>query len=229
MQQHWHLGESDFFDGLPAERETFMSLARRRDLAKNDIVFFEEDPGNSCFYLETGLIKIFRIAPSGKEPIFFMRRAGEFFGLAEVMDSAVRKANAQALAPSILYEIGRDDFDSFLEQNYKAARRVIRTMGQRLRYLGEQVSNLMVCDVGMRLIKQLVYLGYEQLNSDQAWEQPVTISVGLTQEQLAAMTGSCQQTISELLGRYQDEGLIRIQRRRITILNPLKLLKKAEM
>ena len=43
------------------------------------------------------------------------------------------------------------------------------------------------------------------------------------------MTGSCQQTISELLGRYQDEGLIRIQRRRITILNPLKLLKKAEM
>jgi CRP-like cAMP-binding protein len=52
--------------------------------------------------------------------------------------------------------------------------------------------------------------------------------VALTQEQMAAMTGSCQQTVSEFLKRFQEEGLVRVGRKKITILDPLKLLEKAE-
>ncbi|OQX09373.1 MAG: Crp/Fnr family transcriptional regulator [Desulfobulbaceae bacterium A2] len=229
MKEHWHLDEEGTFEGLEEERSAFFALARRRELAKNDIIFFEDDAGDTCFYLEKGLVKIFRIAPSGKEPIFFLRRAGELFGLAEVMVSERRKANAQALVPSVLYEIQRPDFDAFLAGHHRAARRIISILGSRVRYLGEQVSNLMVCDVDKRLAKLLVHLAYEHLRSEDSWEQPVTISPSLTQEQLAAMTGSCQQTISELLKEYQDEGLLQVDRRHIVVLNPLKLLEKAEL
>jgi len=228
MQRDWHLGETDFFHGLSDEKAAFMALAKRRQVKKNEIIFFEEDDSSSCFYLETGLIKIFRIAPSGKEPIFFLRRKGEMFGLAEVTDSVVRKANAQALTPCVLYEIGRDDFERFLSRNFRAARNVIRILGRRLRYLGEQIGNLMVCDVGTRLIKLLVYVAYDQLGDETAWCRPVTIPVRLTQEQMAAMIGSCQQTVSDLLTQLQKEEFISITRREITILNPLKLLHNIE-
>lgn len=229
MQQHWHLGEQDFFDDMPREREAFMALARRRDLARNDIVFFEEDPAESCYYLERGLIKIFRITPSGKEPIFFLRRTGEMFGLAEVMESAERKANAQALSPCVLYEVSREDFERFLAEHFGAVRKIIQTLGRRLRYLGEQVGNLMVCDVSMRLVKLLVYIGYDQLQNEDDWSRKVTVPVRLTQEQMASMTGSCQQTVSEVLKSFQEEGLVEISRKGIVIVNPLKLLEKAEM
>ncbi len=229
MQQHWHLGEQDFFDGLPKERKAFMALAHRRELARNDIIFFEEDEARSCFYLERGLIKILGISSGGKDQIFFIRPSGEMFGLAEVMESVERKANAQALSPCVLYEISRADFELFLSQNFEAARKVIKTLGRRLRYLGEQVGNLMVCDVSMRLVKLLVYIGYDQLQTEDSWTTPVSLPDKLTQEQMAAMTGSCQQTVSEVLKSFQEEGLVEISRKGIVILNPLELLKKAEM
>ncbi|MFP4167434.1 MAG: Crp/Fnr family transcriptional regulator [Desulfonatronovibrionaceae bacterium] len=229
MPGQWHLGVGDFFEDLPQEREAFLKLARTREISRNEIVFFEGDPGHSCFYLERGLIKIFRITPSGKESIFFLRRSGELFGLAEVMDSSARKANAQALSPCLLHEMPCREFNSFLEEYITATRKVVRTLGRRVRYLGEQVSNLMVCDVSMRLVKLLVYIGYDRLQTEDAWLRPVHIPVRLTQEQMAAMTGSCQQTVSELLNRYQEEGLIEFNRKEIVILNPLSLLEKAQI
>ncbi len=35
MEIHWHLSEGDFFEGLFKEKEEFISLARRRTVAKN--------------------------------------------------------------------------------------------------------------------------------------------------------------------------------------------------
>ncbi len=229
MEIHWHLREPDFFEGLPEEKQAFMALAKRRKLKKNDMVFFEDDRGDSCFYLEDGLIKIFKITLEGKEPIFFLRRRGEFFGLAEVIEGKPRKANAQAIIPSILYEIGKNAFDKLLESHYPLARKVIEVLGRRLRYLGEQIENLMVCDVSTRLIKLLIYLSFDKLTDEQAWKHPVSIPVSLTQEQLASMTGSTQQTMSEILKKLQDDSLITVSKKKITLLNPLELLSKVEI
>ena len=229
MEKHWHLGEEDFFQDLEDARKTFLSKANRRVLQKKDMIFFEETPGDSCFYLESGLIKIFKISPSGKEPIFFLRRSGELFGLAEVMEGENRKADAQALSPCIIHEVSGTEFERMLAQDYRLARRVIRTLGRRLRYLGEVAGGLMVCDVGTRLAKLLAYLCHEYIASEGGWRQPVTIPFKLTQEQLASMVGSTQQTVSEVLKEYQGQGHIRIDSRQITVMNPLRLLEMVEI
>lgn len=229
MERNWHLETDDFFAELPDERSAFLALSRRREFAKNDMVFFEEDHGKSCFYVAQGIVRIFRITPSGKEPIFFLRRSGEMFGLAEVLDSAPRKANAQALTPCVLYETTRAEFEAFLETHFRVARKVIATLGGRVRYLGEQVGNLMTCDVGTRLAKLLVYMAYEVLGDEAAWHKPVAIPIRLTQEQMAAMTGSCQQTVSDFLREMQEQGLVQVTRKEVVLLHPLRLLEKAEL
>ena len=38
---------SDFFRGLPAEKEAFLALARRREVKKYGFVFLENDPARS--------------------------------------------------------------------------------------------------------------------------------------------------------------------------------------
>lgn len=224
MGRQWHLGEEDFFDGLEEEKKAFVALSRRKVLQKKDIVFFEEEQGDSCFYLEKGLIKIFQISSSGKEPIFFLRRSGDLFGLAEVMDGERRKANAQALSPCTIYIMSGPTFEQFLAAHYQVTKKVIQTLGRRLRYLGEIAGGLMVCDVGTRLIKLLSYLCHESIPGEAGWHQPLTIPEKLTQDQLASMVGSCQQTVSDLLKDYQERGLIVIKNRQITVLNPLQLL-----
>lgn len=220
--------EEDFFDGLAQERQCFLRMARHRVFQKNDMVFFEEDPSNSCYYLEHGILKIFKIAYSGKEPIYFIRRHGDMFGLAEVIDAKPRNSNAQALAECVIWEIDKKSFEMMLEQHIRFARRVISVLGKRIRYLGIQIENLMVCDVITRMAKLIAYLAYDRIVREEDWEKPITVQKRLTQEQMASMTGSCQQTVSEVLKSFQNEGLIEVKRDQIIVLNPLLLLRKAE-
>lgn len=226
MQIHWHLSEVDFFSCLPAEKEEFMSLSVRRRIGRNHFIFFEGDPGDACFYLEKGYVKIFAITMVGKEPTFMVRRPGEMFGLAEVIDGKDRKCNAQAITDCVLYEIDRECFESLLSRNYRVARRVIEILGRRLRFLCEQVENLMVCDVTTRLLRLLIYLSYNVLIDSDSWDAPVTFPINLTQEQIAALTGSCQQTVSETLNKLQKDGLILVSRKEITLLSPREMLNR---
>ncbi len=224
MEAHWHLHENDFFRNLATEKEEFISLATRKSLKKNDFIFYEGDPGKSCFYLESGSVKIFRVTTLGKEPMFFVRKGGDMFGLAEVIDAKERKCNAQALTPCILYEINKENFELLLSRFHSISRQVIKVMGRRLRYLGEQIENLMVCDVTTRMLKLLFYLCCNSLLDRASLSQPTKVPINLTQEQMASLTGSCQQTISESLKELQQNGLIQISKKEITLLNPLQII-----
>jgi len=223
----WHLSEDDFFSGLPAEKDAFMSYSKRKEYAKGEIIFFEEEPGCSCFYVESGIIKIFKTTLQGKEPIFFLRNKGEVFGIAELIDAKDRKANAQTLTPCVLEEVQKQEFEMLITNFPKFGNKIIQVLGRRVRYLGQTIENLTTCDVTTRLAKLLVYLCDNNLSDQESWGNPVLVPITLTQDQMADMTGSCQQTISETLSYFQKNELIKIQKKKITILNPLALIGNA--
>lgn len=226
METDWHLSEKDFFRDLPSEKKEFISLSAQRIVKKNQFIFFEGDPGNSAFYLEEGMIKVFRTSPSGKDSIVFIRYPGEMFGLAEVIGKKERTCNAQSITRCSLYEIKEGELELLLSRHYSLARRVIEVMGRRLRYLGEQIENLMVSDVATRLLKLLIYLGSHELVDSDAWNAPITISTRLTQQQIADMIGSCQQTVSETMKHLEEDGLIQLSRKEITLLKPAEIINR---
>jgi len=53
------------------------------------------------------------------------------------------------------------------------------------------------------------------------------VPLRLTQEQMAAMTGSCQQTVCQFLKKFQDEGLIGMRGRAIFLLDTAALVQRA--
>ncbi|MBU2644787.1 Crp/Fnr family transcriptional regulator [bacterium] len=224
MKTQWHMSEKDFFSGLPQEKEAFIFLSQKQVGKKNDIIFHEEDNSSFCYYLENGFIKIFCNTALGKEPTFFIRKTGEMLGLADLLNGQVRKCSARAITSFTLYAMNKKTFDEFLVENSVVARRVMEVLGARLRYLGEQVHNLMVCDVTTRMIKLLLYMGHDELLNSYSQDEPITFKMDLTQEQIASLTGTCQQTVSETMKKLQESRLIDISNKNITIINPLEML-----
>ncbi|MEW6264246.1 MAG: Crp/Fnr family transcriptional regulator [Thermodesulfobacteriota bacterium] len=224
MGTNWHLKEKDFFEGLSEEKKHFLLLSQKRQYRRNEFIFFEGDVGHSAFYLEKGAVQIFKSSQVGKDLIVWVRKSGELFGLAEIMGEQERKCNARAITDCLIHRIERRDFEHLLSRHYPMVQRVIQIMGRRVRYLCEQVENLMVCDVTTRLLKLFVYLCYQQLAESGAWDQPATLPLSLTQEQMAAMTGTCQQTVSEVLKRLQEDGVISVANRCITLVSPTEVL-----
>ena len=222
----WHLSELDFFIDLQDEKRDFLALSKKREARKGAIIFGEGEPGDHCYYLEAGSIKIFRATAAGKEPIFWIRKSGDLFGLAEVIDGRERLCTARALTRCTIYEIHRKDFETILERYFTVSRKVMAVLGRRIRYLFEQVEDLMVCDVTSRVARLLAYLSFNYLMNGKYEGTPVKFPLALTQDDIAAMTGSCQQTISETLKRLQNEGLIKVSRKEITIIKPMDMLER---
>jgi len=226
MEVQWHLNEQEFFSGLSAEKKIFLSHSRKREIKRNELLFVEGDTGDTVFYLHSGEVRISHVTPCGKESIVFIRRAGEMFGLAEAIGGSKRACSARAITACRLYELKRGEFEELLAQHWALSRRVMEILGRRLRYLGEQMENLMFCDVTTRLLKLLLSLSCYKQTDNEVWNASDAIPVKLTQEQIASMIGSCQQTVSEILKQFEKEGLIRISRNRreITILKPATLV-----
>lgn len=227
MEVQWYLDTKDFFSGLPAEKKIFISHAKKRDIKRNEFLFGEGEPADSAFYLQTGEVRISYFSDQGKESIVFIRRTGDLFGLAEAIGGVKRACNAQAITPCCLYEIKRGDLENLLSRHWTLSKRVMESLGSRLRYLGEQLENLMSCDVTTRLLKLLFHLSCQGPAGSNAADGSITTPIKITQEHIAAMIGSCQQTVSEILKQFEEDGLIRISRNRreITILKPAKLAK----
>ena len=224
MKNTWHLSEQGFFSDVSAgTKSAFFDVANRIILKKNQFIFHEGDPSNHCYYLQKGAIRIFHFTELGKEPIIFIRNAGELFGLAEIIDSKPRKCNAQAITSLELYTVSKIDFEKLLEDHYQLSRKVMSVLGRRLRYLGEQMENLMICDVHTRVLKLMLYLVHHKFEESDP-EQPITVPLHLSQSQIASMTGSCQQTISSIFKQFSETGLIRLEKRTLTIMNPARVM-----
>lgn len=215
--QQWHLVKGAFFDGLKPEYEALRAVATRRRVRKSEVLFFENDLCDRAFYLEGGSVKIFRVSLHGKEPTFFIRSGGEMFGLAEVVGGERRRCSAQAISDCDILEVDRAAFLGLMHAHPLFSRRVVEVLGRRIRYLTEQLESIMTCEVATRLLKLLVCLSHDEIA--QARGAPVDVPVRLTQEQMAAMTGSCQQTVSETLASFEERGLIKVTRQRITLLD----------
>ena len=76
MENLWFLRRESFFADLPELEALFTARARRLEVRKGDIIFFEGEAGDCCYYLQSGLVQIFGTTDSGKEAVFFLRTAG---------------------------------------------------------------------------------------------------------------------------------------------------------
>lgn len=224
MDKIWYLQGGDIFYGLACEKEIFMRKAVKFYFCKNEIIFNEGDPGNCCYYLESGLVRIYGVHDSGKEPVYFLRNEGELFGVSEIIDEYPRIANAQAVSDVVVYKIGRNDFDEILRNSYPLARRVISMLGRRVRHLGDTVNNLVGGNVADRIGRLLLALAYDEISKNESMDRPIRLPHRISQEQLARLGGTTQPTVSEILGNFQKIGLIKIEKRIITIISPVRLL-----
>ncbi len=94
-------------------------------------------------------------------------------------------------------------------------------LAAELRRLTRHVEELHFLDITGRLAARLVRLAEEQ-GKDQP-DGSIRLDAPLTQGDLAAMVGCTRQSVNKLLGLFVDDGLLRLEREAIVIVNPVAL------
>jgi CRP/FNR family transcriptional regulator len=201
------------FSGLsPGQLEEVRQIAVKRYFTKGELVFFEGDRGNGFYIVIDGLIKIFKLAPDGKEQILHIIGPGEPFGEVAVFAGRSFPANAEALADSHLLFFPRDDFVGLISRNPSLALKMLAVLSMRLRQFAVQVESLSLKEVPGRLASYLLLLADEQ-------EGPEGAVLPISKGQLASLLGTIPETLSRIFAKMAGQGLIAVSGRNIRILN----------
>lgn len=197
---------------------------RQRRYRRNEVVFHQGDPGDTLHVIAEGAMKIVLPSPDGDEAIIATLRPGDFFGELALLDGGTHSATVTAVEPAMTLALPRAAFLEVLGQSAGMRDALLKSLAAELRRLTGHVEELHFLDLAGRLAMRLVRLADEAGRSDEA----VTLDWPYTQSDLAAMIGGTRQSVNKLLNLLVEDGLIKIDRDSLVILDRDGLARRAE-
>jgi len=213
------LRSCQLFAGLsPDDLQRLAGIVVIKTVAKGDYLFREGTPSHGFYIVQAGAINIHRFNAMGKEQVIHIFRQGESFAEASLAMPGGYPASARAVEPSQVLLVQKDGFLSLLRQHPDLAMRMIASLSLRLRVLVGQLEDMTLKDVETRLVNWLL-----KRCPNQESTTPHTIELTVTKRTLAAEIGTVSETLSRTLAKFREQGLLRVQGRRLTVVSPAKL------
>jgi CRP-like cAMP-binding protein len=210
-QQTEFLVEIDFFKYLPEScLDSLVNDSRTLDYSAGHLFFQAGQIGNSLFVLEKGCARMFRTY--GKRTLTIARiDSPGIFGESACFGTGKHYSSAEALCDSRVRVISRGSLEALLECAPHAAQRFIELMGERCAHILRKME--IVARKG--LIPQLATLLIETAENG--------VVSGMTHADLAGHLGIHREAVTSTLGQLRRAGLIKIERKRIFILQRERL------
>ena len=190
-----------------------------RHYERGDIIMLEGDRGGALYFVRSGLIKVFKSSPGGKEQVLRLIEAGRTFNDVPALDAGPNPASAAALESSIVYATGGAELRRLIAERPGVALATVQALAGALRHLVTLVEDLSFRHVTARVAKILI----EQDASAGASGASGKAVHRLTQQEMAAMAGTAREMVGRALKELEATGAIRIQRGRITVVNRERL------
>jgi CRP-like cAMP-binding protein len=134
------------------ELEEIEKICIRETHTKDTIMFFEGDPGNRCYVIIKGEVRISKFIPNIGEEALAVLKPGEYFGEMALIDNFPRSAHAIANSDVELLAITKADMDKILiadrEMGYKLLWTFTRTLSKRLRETNEKIATFLAMSGG---------------------------------------------------------------------------------
>ena len=196
---------NSYFTDLPEpllkEISAYMQL---REYPRGDVLFWEADPCDGLYIVESGSAKIYRLSPQGRQYIVRILQEGDTFAEVPAFDGGMNPVNVEALEACRVWVIEGEKLRSLVSQHPVFAQKVLKNFGEMLRNMVRMVSEMAFYQVTHRLARLISEYGEEPRPH---W----------TQEQLAAQLGTVREVVARSLKELERSGAIRIEDRRIHI------------
>jgi CRP/FNR family cyclic AMP-dependent transcriptional regulator len=212
------------FASLPeGDQRNLVSLLRRVNLRKGEILFRQGDEGLSLYLILQGRIRISLSRQMDVVTLAILGQ-GEFLGEMALFDGLPRSADAIALEDSYLYALNRKDFLSFLVNNEKAVHAVLSSLSIRLRKTDALLAEMCFLNLSLRLVQKLVEFAQQQQPDE---KNPNECTLRVSQQELGNILGVSRESINKELKHLRDKGIVSTSRNCIHIHNLASLKKRA--
>lgn len=211
-------GQRPLLDGL-SEREIALVMERgkRRVLYRGATLFTQETPNDGIWIVESGRIRVFYAAPSGREITLAYWYPGNFVGGPDVFGTGLHKWSGMAASNSSVLHLPGKALKQLVTQIPALAIGVIDGLTFKGRCYSTLAQMLGTRSITERLAHLLLHLcdlyGVPE-------EDGTVIAATFTHADLAHMVGATRQWVTISLKRLSEQGVVATRRTQIVVLRP---------
>ena len=192
---------------LPPEvSAALFAAARPHRLKADQTLFTAGDPGDGCYRVEQGLLKVSMVSPSGGERILAILGPGALVGELAMIDAQPRSASVTAARDCGLSFISRTAFESIAANNPDVYRHIVSLLARRLRDTNAVVAAMSFLSLKGRVAQALLSLA-EAFGNDVGGGR-ILIRQKVTQSDLAAMAGIARENVSRILNDWMRRKFV---------------------
>jgi CRP-like cAMP-binding protein len=214
------------FQGMAAtDLDRMLRQARSLRVAKDEAVFEQEEEAHDFFLLLDGHVRVVKTTPDGQQIIVRYISPGELMGIAYAIGRNTYPASAAAAVdcvvlawPSNLWPEFAAAFPSFAANTYQ-------TVGARLQDAQARVVEMSTEQVQRRVAHALLRLVNQ---TGKKTDEGILIDLPISRQDIAEMTGTTLHTVSRLLTAWEEKGLVKSGRQKVTVVEPHRLLMLSE-
>jgi CRP/FNR family transcriptional regulator, cyclic AMP receptor protein len=209
-------GAPSLFESLTGkEREVVLAQGRRRVLYRGQTLFNQGSRHDGIYLIETGRIRVFYIAPSGREITLAYWHPGNFVGGPEVFGGGVHQWSGIATSNSSIVHLPGKELRALATEVPNLAIGLIEGLAFKGKCYSALAQMLGTRSVTERLAHLLLHLLdlYGVDDSD-----GTLIAAAFTHADLAHMVGATRQWVTISLKRLQDKGILKTRRSQIIII-----------
>lgn len=200
-----------FLDTSQELRDLLDRMSTRVTLDDGETLFEQGDDGESLYAVSEGAIELSVLSREGRKLSLDMLRPGTVFGEIALFDPCTRTATATAQGPTVLLRISNADLLRELRRSPDLAVDLVRVAGQRMRWMGRQLSEHVFLPMPSRLARKILHLTAHQSGEHK--------TLDMSQAEIAEFVGATREAVSKTLSVWKSRGVIEITRGGVRILD----------
>jgi CRP-like cAMP-binding protein len=214
------------FSGLSSEGlDHVLASARSARYPKDSEVFSQGEEARQFFLLLSGHIRVVQTSPEGHQVVARYINEGELFGIAVAMGRSTYPATAVAAVDCVALSWPNSAWTDLQSRFPSFGASAYQTIGSRLQDTQSRIMEMSTEQVEQRIAHTILRLVAQ---SGRKTENGIEIDFPITRQDIAEMTGTTLHTVSRLLSAWEDKGLVRGGRQKVTVTDPHGLMLVAE-
>lgn len=180
----------------------------------SQIVFCEYEPGNDCYFIQEGEIKITKTVGSTQKTLDILK-PGDFFGEMAILEEQPRSASAIAIDQVKALRFKRDNFDSLMNSIPQLAFQLLKIFANRIFDQKRRLQILIIDEPAPRIAD--VFLMLAEKDKDYGQNKQVVFSISV--DDVAAWAGLPPAETHRVISLFVNQGKVELFADRIVIKN----------
>jgi len=196
-----------------------------RQVAADDYFYQQGDPATAFCVLLEGRAKLTKVTMDGHQILARFLEPGDCFGVVAVQPGAPYPLSVQAVDACSAVAWDTETLQELLKRYPRIAMNALEVMTEQCQGWQRRYEEIITENVEQRVAGTLVRLARQ---AGKRVRSGILIDIHLSRQDLAEMTGTTLYTVSRILNRWEQKGLVEIGRERVVIRDGHGLVEIAE-